>query len=352
MPAIRDQRRSRHTRGLFMQHKITFFEVEPWEKDYLSEKVPANISVFTPDKLHEGNVDKHRDSTIVSTFINSDLSQKILSPLLNLKMIATRSTGYDHIALDECRRRQIAVSNVPTYGEYTVAEHTFALILSLSRNVHKAYLRMKSAERFTFEGLQGFDLKGKVLGVIGAGHIGLHVIKIARGFSMKVLAFDVQQSQLLADVLGFEYVPLQELLRKSDIISIHSPYNSKTHHLINRKNIEWMKRGTILINTARGGIVETEALLYALDEGILAGAGLDVLEGEKLVREEKEILSGTYTPEELRVLIANHLLMNRDNVVITPHLAFNSKEAVTRILEATSENIDSFLKGEARNRVI
>jgi D-lactate dehydrogenase len=213
-------------------------------------------------------------------------------------------------------------------------------------------MRMKSTEKFTFEGLQGFDLKGKVLGVIGAGHIGLHVIKIARGFSMKVLAYDVRQSQLLADVLGFEYVSLEELLRKSEIISIHCPYSSKTHHLLNRQNIDWIRPGTILINTARGGIVQTEALLYALDQGILAGAGLDVLEGEKMVREEKEILSGNYTPEELRILIANHLLMNRENVVITPHLAFNSREAVMRILDTTCENISGFLKGELTNRVV
>ncbi|HSE43441.1 MAG TPA: hydroxyacid dehydrogenase [Acidobacteriota bacterium] len=332
--------------------KIVFFEIEIGEREQLQKLLPEGNVVYTPEKLDPITSAEFKDAEIISTFISSDLSEKTLKGLTNLKMIATRSTGFDHIDLAECRRRGIVVANVPSYGEYTVAEHTFALILSLSRNIHKAYMRMRSsAEQFTFEGLMGFDLKGKTLGVIGAGHIGMHVIKIARGFSMRVLAYDVQKSPLLADVLGYEYGTLDHLLENSDIISIHAPYNKHTHHLINQSNIDRIKKGALLINTARGGVVETEALLHALDRGILGGAGLDVLEGERLVREEREILSKSYSAEEMRVLLANHLLMNRENVVITPHLAFYSKEAVMRILETTVENILAFQRSEQLNVV-
>ena len=334
-----------------MRQKIIFFETEPGEKEYLLKQLTDGDASFSQDRLSESNADEFSDFDIISTFISSDLSGNTLRRLGKLKMIATRSTGFDHIDLSECQKRQIVVANVPSYGEYTVAEHTFALILSLSRNIHKAYMRMKSSEEFTFEGLMGFDLRGKTLGVIGAGHIGMHVIKIARGFSMRVLAYDVQKSPLLSDVLGYDYVSLDQLLENSDIISMHAPYNKHTHHLINQGNIHKIKKGALLINTARGGVIETEALLRALDEGILAGAGLDVLEGERLVREEKEILSRSYSAEEMRVLLANHLLMNRENVVITPHLAFYSKEAVMRILETTCHNILAFIKGEPTNRV-
>jgi D-lactate dehydrogenase len=329
--------------------RIVFFEMEPWETRYLLHHFPSDIAEFTAEKLTSQNVARFRDAAIVSTFIYSDLSAAILSELPALRMIATRSTGYEHIALEECRRRGIIVSNVPSYGENTVAEHTFALILTLSRNVHKAYFRMKSAEEFSFEGLQGFDLKGKTIGVIGAGHIGMHVIKIARGFSMHVLAYDVQQSALLADVLNFEYVSLEEILSNSDVITLHVPYNRHTHQLINARNIRLIKKGAILINTSRGGLVETQALLMALNEGILSGVGLDVLEGEKLVKEEKEILTRNYTADELRIMISNHLLMNKENVVITPHIAFNSREAIQRILDTTRENIEAFRQGKILN---
>ncbi len=143
------------------------------------------------------------------------------------------STGFDHIDLAECRKRKIKVANVPYYGENTVAEHTFALILSLSRNIHRAYIRALRGDH-SIEGLKGFDLKGKTLGVIGAGHIGLHVIRIAKSFGMNVLAYDTRENRFLAEVLDFQYVPLEFLLKKSDIITLHVPYNKNTHHLSER----------------------------------------------------------------------------------------------------------------------
>lgn len=288
---------------------------------------------------------------IASVFIYSSLRAETLRRMPRLKMIATRSTGLDHIDLVVCRKRKITVSYVPSYGENTVAEHTFALILALSRKVHQAYFRTTRGD-FSFEGLEGFDLNGKTLGIIGTGHIGLHAARIARGFGMRVIAYDVRPNPFMAETLGFKYVPFERLLGTSDIITLHAPYSPQTHHMINKDNIRKIKRGALLINTARGGLVETEALTLALDQGILAGAGLDVLEGEELIKEERQILSKEFSMERLRTLLQNHILLNRENVVITPHIAFNSREAFQRIIGTTATNIEAFLAGRPENTVI
>jgi D-lactate dehydrogenase len=204
---------------------------------------------------------------------------------------------------------------------------------------------------FSLEGLQGFDLKGKTLGVVGAGHIGLHVIKMAKGFGMDVLVFDVRKNVFLSEVLDFHYVPLEDLLCHADIVSLHVPYTPSTHHLMNRQTFRRMKRGALLINTARGGLVETEALVWALDEGIVGGAGLDVLEGEELVKEERQLLSKDFSKEKLATALRNHILLHRENVVITPHIAFDSREALQRILETTVANIAGFLGNSPVNLV-
>jgi len=274
----------------------------------------------------------------------------LLKKLPKLKLLVTRSTGFDHIDIRACKKQGIVVCNVPYYGENTVAEHTFALILSISRNIHKSYLRTLRND-FSIEGLKGFDLMGKTLGVVGTGHIGLHVIRIARGFSMNVIAYDIHSNQIAAEVLGFSYVSFNELLRKSDIITLHVPYNKHTHHMINRENIKLIKKGSILINTSRGGVVETEALINALDRGILAGAGLDVLEGEELIKEEKQLLYDKANLEKLSQLVKDHILLSRDNVVFTPHIAFYSNEALERIINTTIINIIGFINGNYLNSV-
>lgn len=279
------------------------------------------------------------------------MNAQIIARLPKLKLITTRSTGFDHIDLKETSKKKIAVCNVPYYGENTVAEHTFALILALSRNVHKSYLRTLRND-FSIDGLQGFDLKDKTLGVIGGGNIGLHVIRIAKGFGMDVVVYDTHKNTFLAEVLGFKYVDdLDKLLGQSDIITLHLPENKHTHHLINRRNIHKIKKGAILINTARGGVVETEALIEALEKEILSGAGLDVLEGEELIKEEKQLLYEHKHPRKIGALIRDHILIDKDNVVFTPHIAFYSKEALQRIIETTGENILDFEKGEVKNVV-
>jgi len=237
---------------------------------------------------------------------------------------------------------------VPYYGENTVGEHAFGLILSLSRKIYKAYLRTTRLD-FSLEGLMGFDLKGKTIGVAGAGRIGLHVVRIAKGFGMEVLVYDVRQEMLLAEVLGFTYVSFEDLLRRSDVISLNVPLNEATHHMINKDNIKLIKRGAILINTARGGIVETEALIAALNEGIISGAGLDVFEGEESIKEETARAVERLPREKMMEILLGYDLLHRDNVVITPHIAFYSEEALGRIMRTTEENIRAFLAGSPIN---
>jgi len=307
--------------------------------------VAALASAVEASAATDGN-----DPDCLSIFIYSALNESALTRFPSVRMIATRSTGFDHVDLAECRRRGIAVSNVPSYGENTVAEHTFALILMLSRKVHQSYNQVRAGhlERAM---LTGFDLQGKTLGVIGAGRIGLHAIRIGRGFGMRVLSYDVRRDPFLADLLGFSYAPLETLLAESDIVSLHCPLIPSTRHIIGRTQFARMKRGALLINTARGGLVDTGALIEALDSGKLAGVGLDVVEDEELVKEEKQLLQEPHTLEQFRAAARNRMLLSRDDVVFTPHNAFNSQEALERILDTTIANLEAFRAGAPINTV-
>ncbi|HUV04251.1 MAG TPA: hydroxyacid dehydrogenase [Armatimonadota bacterium] len=332
--------------------QAVFFETEDWERRFikLSPLQDLGPRVYG-ERLAEDTAKLAEDAELVSVFIYSEISKAVLDKLPKLRFIATRSTGYDHIDLKECRRRGIAISNVPYYGENTVAEHAFGLILSLSRKIYKAYLRTTRLD-FSLEGLMGFDLKEKTMGVVGAGRIGLHVVRIAKGFGMNVLVYDVRQELLLAEVLGFAYAPFEELLKSSDVISLHVPLNKATHHMVNRDNIGLIKRGALLINTSRGAVVETEALISALNEGIIAGVGLDVFEGEESIKEETELLVQGLPGDKMREILLSYALLHRENVVITPHIAFYSQEALQRIMQTTQENILGFLGSRPVNVVV
>jgi len=332
---------------------VLFCDVSDAEQAYLRERLPGEETAFHAAPLTEpGQIDESAaGADILSVFVKSRVGADVLAALPALRCICTRSTGYDHIDLEAAAARGIVVCNVPAYGENTVAEHTFALILALSRNLHRAYVRTTMGN-FSLEGLQGFDLKGKTIGVVGVGHIGLHVVRIARGFGMRVLGHDPYPNATLADLLEFTYTPLEDLLAQSDIVSLHAPLTPETRHMIGRHNFPLFKRGALLINTARGGLVDTQAMLQALDEGILSGAGLDVLEGEEILSEEKQLLGAAEIPaESLRTVLANMILMRRPDMVITPHIGFDSREAVQRILDTTVENIRAFRQGRPRNVV-
>lgn len=327
---------------------IAFYETKPWEAAYLKKKLRGYTVKFFEETLSADNVVK--GANIVSVFINSPVNADMIKKMPKLKMVTTRSTGFDHIDRKMCKKKGIIVCNVPFYGENTVAEHCFALLLTISRNIHKSYLRTIKDD-FSIDGLTGFDLKGKTIGIIGGGHIGLHVARMARGFGMNVLVFDIHRQPFLADTLGFQYAEMDELMKNSDIITIHVPYNPHTHHLINKDNLKLVKKGTILLNTSRGGVVDTDALLEALENKTIGAAGLDVIEGEQLISEERELLHESDNPEKLRTVIRDKEILHMENVVFTPHNAFNSKEALMRILDATLENIDCYSSGKCKNVV-
>ncbi|TSC72696.1 MAG: D-lactate dehydrogenase [Parcubacteria group bacterium Gr01-1014_38] len=332
---------------------LAFFEEEAVDREKLRTLFPREELLFIPELLGVETAPAAQSAEVVSTFVRSAVNTEVLRELPKLKFLTSRSMGTDHIDLKTCAERGIIVSRVPAYGENTVAEHTFALILALSRKIFQSYERTERM-KFNREGLRGFDLAGKTLGVIGVGKIGRNVCRIARqGFQMQILAYDVQQDPALAAELGFTYVAnLDELLSQSDVITLHAPYLPSTHHLISLENIAKVKKGAVLVNTARGALVDTQALLWALNEGILQGAGLDVLEEENFVYEEAELLiNDVPAGEDLATVLRNHILVERDDVIVTPHNAFNSHEAVARIFDTTVENIQAFLAGKPVNVV-
>jgi D-lactate dehydrogenase len=333
--------------------KIAFFETSADDEVYLKNSLGQEHELFfTKETLCSATLYLARECECISVFIYSSVNEDILKQLPTLRFITTRSTGFDHIDMIACEKRGISVANVPHYGENTVAEHTFALILALSRNVHKSYTRGLKGD-FSIEGLIGFDLKDKTLGVIGTGRIGLHVIRIAKGFGMHVIAHDTSHDIFLSEILHFNYAPLSEVLSQSDIVTLHVPYNEHTHHLINENNISSLKKGSLLINTSRGGVVDNGVIIKALDQNILSGAGLDVLEGEESIKEENQCVQNheNCNPAKARQLEQNHDLLSRDNVVFTPHIGFYSEEALRRILDTTLHNISSFAQGKSTSPV-
>lgn len=330
--------------------KIVFFEVEKWEESSITEAFKEKDAIITSEKLDETTVAKYSDTEIISCFIYSKLNKEVLQKLKDLKLIATRSTGFDHIDLAYCRQNKITVSNVPTYGVHTVAEHTFALILAISRKIVSSVEQAKKGD-FSSENLQGFDLFGKTLGVIGTGNIGKNVAKIALAFGMKVSAFSRSNDQELISK-GVEYTSLDNLLESSDIISLHLPHTKETEHIVNLSNIQNFKKGAILINTARGSLIQTQAILEGLEKGYISGAGLDVLEEEVYLKEEKEFLSLEYLSKaDIKTQLLNHVLLTRDDVLVTPHNAFNSKEALEEIMGISITSIKSFINKSPINIV-
>lgn len=331
--------------------KVAIFETEEWEHDACLKLEPEHIVACTKDALNGTTVRQYADAEIVSPFVNSKLGADVLQQLPRLKFIATRSTGYDHIDLAYCATRGIIVSNVPNYGDATVAEHAFALLLAVARNLVDAVEHTRRGN-FSQSGLRGFELRDKVLGVIGTGRIGRRVIEIAKGFGMRVFAFDTNPDLAHAPAMGVEYMDLANVLARADVISLHVPSISATIGLISDAEFATMKTGAIIINTARGNVIDTAALVRALADGKIRGAGLDVLPLEPLIREEAEIFRTPMSTEyDLKALVANHVLLHFPSVIVTPHVAYNTEDAVKRIIETTLDNIRAFGRGAPQNVV-
>ena len=334
--------------------KIIFFEVPKEEQPIFIQSFQGQEVSFYEEKLSEDNVNLIKDAEVVSVFVNSEINKNIIDLLPNLKFITTRSTGFDHIDCEYAKGKGISISNVPSYGSYTVAEFAFGLLLNLSRKINQANNHLCRGADFNIFSLQGFDLRDKTIGVIGTGKIGKNVIKIAKGFSMNVLAYDLHPDMVFAQENNFQYKTLPEVLSGSDVITLHAPYFKENHHLINKENISLMKKGVYLINTARGELIDTEALIEALKNGIIAGAGLDVLEGERELKEEIEILSCKEKAEKVKdykTLLEDRVLIDMPNVIVTPHIAFYSKEAEDEIVKTTIDNINGFISNTLINLI-
>lgn len=330
---------------------ILYLYKDELEKEYVSGKLAGNNISFA-ESLDKTAADILNSVEVVSVFVNHPIQKTDLDRMPNLKLITTRSTGFDHIDVVAAREKNIEVEYVPSYGENTVAEFAFALLLALSRKIPEAHNQVTETGSFKQSNLRGFDLKGKTIGIIGTGRIGTHAIKMAKGFDMNVLAYDPFPKEGLTDELGFEYIGFEELLGRSDIISIHASLSESTRHMINEASIKHIKPGAILINTARGGLIETSALVNALKGGIISAAGIDVLEEEGDMIDEEKLLTNPHpNMEELKNVLSNHYLINHPRVIITPHIAFNTDEAVKRILDTTIENISSFVNGQIKNKV-
>ncbi len=331
---------------------IVMFETEAWQEAICQRLAPLHQVRCVSMPLSDANADRFADAEVISTFIDSKLDAATLKPLGNLRLIATRSTGHDHIDLNACRAAGVAVCNVPNYGDPTVAEYTFALLLALLRKVPAAVERTRRGD-FSQDGLRGSDLAGKVMGVIGVGRIGQRVIRIARGFGMSVLAFDARPDKGLEVQLGMRFVTLNQLLKRSDVVSLHVPGGVGTHDLISAQKMALMKPAAVLINTARGDVVDTEALIRALAEQRIAGAALDVFSQESWLRDEAEIFRPNADPtiSGLRMLAADRALLSVPNVIASAHIAYDTHEAVTRILDVTLANIAAFAAGRPENLV-
>lgn len=329
--------------------KYAFFELENWEKEYFQREI-HDVELAFFDKPLDFETPDLATFDVVVTFIHSQINKDLLDKMPNLKYITTMSTGFDHIDLEECRLRSIPVSNVPSYGETVVAEHTFALLLAISRRIVESVERVKEGN-FMPGGLTGFELRGKTIGVVGVGSIGTNVIRIAKGFGMNAIVYKRTPDYALEKELGCKFVELPILYQQSDIVSLHLPYSKETHHYISDEAFSQMKDGVVIINTARGALIDGTALLKALESGKVKAAGLDVLEEEPLLEEEKDLLSQDFDKEKLLNVLHDHMLVNHPRVVITPHNAFNSDEALKKIVETTHENLVGFATGAPLNVV-
>lgn len=326
----------------------TFYGIVPDMKTYLRSQLRGHKVKIFEEPISEDNLDK--ETEILGVFVDSEVDKNVFKKMPHLKFIATLSTGYDHIDLKEAEKRKIPVSNVPTYGEDTVAQHTMALILALTRKLFPSVKRVKEGI-YDYHNLRGFDLKDKTVGVIGTGHIGMHLIGMLQGFNVKIIAFDAFPNKENAKKYNFAYVPLKKLLAESDIISLHTPLLPSTYHLINKKNIKMLKKGTYLINTARGGLIEPEALVIGLESGQIAGAGLDVLEDEDLIENPDKLLAKDCRECDIKDSLMNNIIIDHPNTIVTPHNAFNSLEALKRIFDTSIDNIKSFTQKELKNTV-
>lgn len=323
------------------KERIAFFDTKPYDRKWFDQLNQHYHIKYYEHKLTPDSISLAQGCRAVIPFVNDTLDKTVIDGLCDagVEMIALRCAGYNNVDRNAAAGR-IAVVRVPGYSPYAVAEFTMGLLLTLNRKIHKAYFRTRDFN-FSLNGLVGFDLHGRTVGVIGTGKIGQIFIRICRGFGMNVVAYDPYP---LKDA-DFPYVSLEELLHQNDIISLHCPLTEQSRHLINADTIAQMKDGVYLLNTSRGMLVESEALLDALKNGKIAGAGLDVYE------EETEFFFEDRSEMVKRDTLLS-LLVSMPNVVLTSHQAFLTNEALHNIAQVTLENLDAYFQdGTILNQV-
>ncbi len=327
--------------------KIAFFSAKNYEKkifDSFNRKVNHKI-VYLEPHLNEDTVTLAIGFNAVCVFVNDNLNANVVEALagFGIKLIALRCAGYNNVDLETASRYGIKVVRVPAYSPYSVAEHTVALILALNRKIYKAYHRVREGN-FALDGLLGYDLNGRTVGIIGTGKIGEVVAKIMKGFGCNILAFDHVQNKSCLE-MGVKYISMESLFAESDLITLHCPLTKETHHLINSESLDKMKKGVVLINTSRGALIDTKAVIKALKSGKVGALGLDVYEEEGDLFFEDQ--SGNVIQDDIFAR-----LLTFPNVVITGHQAFFTKEALDNIAETTVENLNEFEKSGASSNEI
>ena len=326
--------------------KVAFFDTKDYDINLFDEynKNYGYEITYFESKLNPETVHMAEGFDAVCIFVNDKANKEVLDKLneYGVKLIALRCAGFNNVDLDNLRN--IKVVRVPKYSPFAVAEHATALLLNINRKIYKSYQRVKKYN-FSLDGLLGFDLHGKTVGVIGAGTIGKVFIQIMKGFGTNVIAYDDYRDEQASKDLGFEYVSLEDLYKKSDIISLHCPLTTQTENMINKSALNMMKENVIIINTSRGKLINTDDLIDAMETNKIGGVGLDVYENEEefFLRD----LSGEYKRDKNL-----SLLISMPNVVITSHQAFFTSEALNKIASDTCKNISEiFGSGECVNEL-
>lgn len=332
--------------------KMLIFDFRESEREFFERNELKDFEItFIEEPLNEMyqlTEEQLRDTDVVSVFINSSLTEEVISKFKNLRIIATRSTGYNHIDVKYCTQRNIAVLNVERYGHTAVAQYTIGLMIAIVRNMLPAYFAMQK-NLINFADYEGRDLESMTLGVIGGGAIGGGVAQIAKGIGMRVLVNSYKKSDSLKDIV--EFVELDELLRESDIISLHIPFTTESYHFLNAEAFDKMKDGVYIVNTARGELIDVVALYENLLNGKVKGAALDVFECENATFGGALDDIKNSNSKCLTSALITEKLLGFKNVILTPHIAYNTKEAVYTLLETTFNSIRDYVKGMDNNRV-
>ncbi len=321
--------------------KIAMFDSKPYIEKIFDEQNNKRYSIkFFKNRLNSDTAALASGFKVICAFVNDKIDAEVVKELhrLEVEMIALRCAGYNNVDLEACKKYRISVARVPAYSPYAVAEHTIALIMALNRHIHRANNRIREGN-FSLDGLVGFDMFGKTVGIVGTGKIGKCIINILLGFGCRILAYDKFPDSNIALNKAIQYTDLDTLFRNSDIISLHVPLTPETYYMINKESISKMKRGVMLINTSRGGLVDTQELIKGLLSGQIGSAGLDVYEEE-----------GEYFFEDFSHTVISDEILARlttfNNVMVTSHMAFLTNEALENITKTTLKNIDEYEKGK------